>query len=178
MSGCAGRWCALDSRIKRSLTVSTGLINGVWCATRSPDMPDATTDKSPYLQCRCNKLSPHGTCHLKPTSSNVSALIAKCNSLFSVFCHFLDRKIKNRKFMNSFIRPKNKRRKILKNAFFWCRKRKIKRNSVGLYNNVLVIQPTHTTDKSCYWLWLAKAKTFSVNHIPTGIYLWCRCSAQ
>ena len=97
---------------------------------------------------------------------------------FRFFCHFLDRKIKNRKFMNSFIRPKNKRRKILKNAFFWCRKRKIKRNSVGLYNNVLVIQPTHTTDKSCYWLWLAKAKTFSVNHIPTGIYLWCRCSAQ
>ena len=65
-------------------------------------MLDATTDKSPYLQCRCNKLSPHGTCHLKPTSSNVSALIAKCSSLFSVFLPFFTPKNKKPKIHEFF----------------------------------------------------------------------------
>jgi len=58
-------------------------------------------NKSPYLQCRCNQLSPHGTCHLKPTSSNVSALIAECSSLFSVFLLFFT--AKNKKTENSWI---------------------------------------------------------------------------
>ena len=83
-------------------------------------MPDALTDKSPYLQCRCNQLSPHGTCHLKPISSNVGALIGKCSSLFSVFLwpkmlFFTPKNKKDRKFMNSIF---GRKINAEKNAFF------------------------------------------------------------
>jgi len=74
-----------------------------------------STDKLPYLQCRCNQLSPHSTCHLKPTTSNVSTLIAKCSSLFSIFygrkCYFLHQKIKKPKIHEFFFQLKNERQK-------------------------------------------------------------------